>query len=123
MENRFSDVEYLSWAKNIKIRDGYRCQVCSKRGGRIHAHHMNAWSYFIEQRYDLKNGVTLCTFCHDKFHSIFGKGENTIFQFVQFKKMFSLVKENYFKQQAENLSFLISEENDSENELEEKIIS
>ena len=90
MENRFLDPNYLIWAKNVKIRDGYRCQVCSRRGGQIHAHHMNAWSSFPEQRYFLKNGVTLCTTCHNKFHSVFGKGENTVFQFVQFKKMISM---------------------------------
>jgi predicted restriction endonuclease len=126
VENRFTDPEYQSWAKNVKIRDGYRCQVCSKRGGAIHAHHMNAWSYFTEQRYDLKNGVTLCTICHDKFHSVFGKGENTVFQFVQFKKMFSLIKKSFFKQFEENFLFLENSDekisSEEEGEMNERII-
>lgn len=118
MENRFLDPEYQSWAKNVKIRDGYRCQVCSKRGGAIHAHHMNAWSFYPEQRYDLKNGITLCTICHDKFHSIFGKGENTVFQFVQFKKMFFLIKKIYLEQNGENLMLSAMEENLNSEEID-----
>ena len=35
------------------------------------AHHKNSGSYFEEERFDLDNGVTLCSPCHIKFHCDF----------------------------------------------------
>ena len=52
------------WAKKVKERDDYTCQICGDRGGRLHSDHILPFIYFEEFRYDLFNGRTLCVECH-----------------------------------------------------------
>lgn len=93
MFERWDDPQAVEWAKNIKIRDNYICQICHKYGIPLNSHHLNSWDLFIEQRYDLDNGITLCVRCHERFHSIYGRGKNTRFQFLQFKKSMLLFRQ------------------------------
>ena len=55
------------WAKTVKDRDEWTCQLCGmslhKIGGHANAHHiLKKQSYRL--RYDLLNGVCLCQGCH-----------------------------------------------------------
>lgn len=77
------------WRTAIFARDDYTCQVCSARNGNgkrivLNAHHLNGWNWDIEGRFDLDNGITLCTTCHNDFHDKYGGGNNTKEQFVEF---------------------------------------
>jgi len=81
MNDRSADKKFVKWARQIKERDNYLCQLCDRRGLALNSHHINSWDDFIEQRYDLKNGITLCERCHSFLHSIYGKGRNTRMQF------------------------------------------
>lgn len=67
-------------------RDKYTCQVCNQVGGKLNAHHLDGWNWAIDKRFDTDNGVTLCEGCHDEFHNIYGKGNNTKEQFKEFKE-------------------------------------
>lgn len=69
--------EYRIWRAQVIRRDGI-CQVpgCGSREHRV-AHHMNSGSYFPEERYDPKNGVTLCGKCHMNFHNNFKRSYRT----------------------------------------------
>lgn len=81
-------IELYNWRKAVFIRDNYTCQICKKIGGTLNAHHMNSWHWCIKERLDLDNGVTLCGgkgSCHNKFHSIYGRKNNTKEQFIEFK--------------------------------------
>ena len=92
MQNtRDADAKHIHWARNVKERDNYTCQICRAIGVRLHSHHLNSYDIFVDQRYILDNGITLCSVCHEKFHVIFGKGSNTKFQFEQFKKSRELI--------------------------------
>lgn len=71
------------WRLKIYEKDHYTCQRCLKRGKNLVAHHLNAWNKFPEQRFDTKNGVTLCRFCHLKFHKKYGFGSNDANQFQE----------------------------------------
>jgi len=60
--------QYISWRKNVFERDKYKCQKCGCIGGNLHAHHIKPFAKYIELRFDLDNGLTLCFDCHKKVH-------------------------------------------------------
>lgn len=60
--------EYKEWRKQVFQRDNYTCQFCGVRGGRLNAHHIKAFSKDIKNRFNTKNGITLCYNCHKNLH-------------------------------------------------------
>jgi len=56
----------------VLARDDFRCRICGKRGGALHADHIMPFALFPELRLDLKNGRTLCVKCH-RGTSTYGK--------------------------------------------------
>ena len=67
----------LLWSQAVRSRVGYKCEICGvKRGDivnekavKIDAHHLI--SKYIKNsplKYDIRNGVCLCSSCH-KFHA------------------------------------------------------
>lgn len=81
--------EYIQWRKGVFERDGYHCQCCGAHNGdgryvELHAHHILNWKDNPENRYDISNGVTLCVACHNAFHSVYGKHNNTYEQLIEF---------------------------------------
>lgn len=85
--SRKDDYGYIKWAQEVKRRDHYTCFICGRRGVALHSHHLNAWADYPEQRYDVSNGVSLCTFHHEDFHERYGKGKNTEEQFREYKSI------------------------------------
>lgn len=83
--DRKDDYSYIRWAQNVKRRDHYTCSICGRKGVQLNSHHLNAWAEYPNERYDVDNGTTLCTFHHEDFHAKFGKGKNTKEQFKQYK--------------------------------------
>lgn len=67
-ENRLlrNSAQYDSWRSAVFARDDYTCQCCGKKGGRLTAHHIKAWSLYPALRFDVPNGQTLCRPCHQK---------------------------------------------------------
>lgn len=90
--SRFEDSNYVKWARRIKERDAFTCQVCGLRRSSLHSHHINSWDVFVAERYDLNNGITLCKTCHEKFHQVYGKGFNTKYQFMEFRDLVAVIK-------------------------------
>lgn len=67
-------IEYKQWRSAVFKRDNYTCQECGRKrvkGDRVllEAHHIKPYSLFVEYRYVLSNGLTLCRECHDKTKS------------------------------------------------------
>ena len=62
-------IEYKTWRKQVFERDDYTCQKCGERGKVINAHHIKPWKDFVELRYDVSNGITLCNKHHIELHS------------------------------------------------------
>jgi hypothetical protein len=82
--------EYRMWRASV-IRRDKRCVVC----GTIHnrqAHHMNHATYFQDERYDMDNGVTLCTTCHMQFHCNYKRSYQTKCTKYDFNNFMDLVK-------------------------------
>lgn len=98
--DRKDDYLYIRWAKAVKNRDFHCCQLCGFVGGDLNSHHLNAWNSYPDQRYDMDNGVTLCFGCHERFHAIYGKGENTAEQYYEFEKMYGILLKSFKKKQA-----------------------
>ncbi|HFJ9293586.1 TPA: HNH endonuclease [Bacillus cereus] len=77
---------YGVWRRKVYERDNFICQCCGySKGGTLVAHHLDGYSWCVEKRIDLDNGVTLCDNCHNKFHLIYGLRNNTRQQFITFK--------------------------------------
>ncbi len=98
-EDRSDDSKYVSWARAIKVRDNFSCVLCGKGnndGVYLESHHLCSWDWDIQNRYNLDNGVTLCSNsgckAHQFFHQIFGYGGNHSYQFEQFKKIYKIFK-------------------------------
>ena len=82
---------YISFIKSVLKRDNYYCQCCNSRS-KLVVHHMDGYSWCIERRTDISNGITLCKNCHKNFHKIYGYGNNTEKQWNEYI--------NYIKESA-----------------------
>ena len=56
------------WAKILFKRDGYKCLICKKVGGKLNAHHIKSWKEYPKLKFDINNGITLCDKCHRLTH-------------------------------------------------------
>jgi hypothetical protein len=70
---RFKDPAYITWRKDVLVRDGYICRDCEKQCKKhekgLVAHHEKPYATNPELRLEVSNGVTLCRECHIARHS------------------------------------------------------
>jgi hypothetical protein len=71
-----NSAEYKFWRESVFKRDLYTCQICGIRSQAgqsvtLHADHIKPFAYFIDLRFELANGRTLCRDCH-KLTDIYG---------------------------------------------------
>ncbi|WZL56185.1 hypothetical protein SP3_00126 [Bacillus phage fHSPT3] len=78
--------EYTEWVRSVYERDNYTCVKCGKRGGTLHAHHINSYSRFPELRVEVSNGATLCEEDHKEFHRLYGIHKFTAEDFYEYLK-------------------------------------
>ena len=68
-ENVRKSSDYSNWRILVFDRDDFTCQDCHKKGGNLHAHHIELFSDNPNLRFDINNGITLCLNCHAKRHN------------------------------------------------------
>lgn len=75
---------YKEFVQLVLKRDDYTCQCCGDRGhNNLVVHHLYAYNKYRELRTVVSNGITLCSECHNKYHSMYGKGNNTKEEFIE----------------------------------------
>lgn len=87
--------EFKKWSLKVKQRDDFRCQCCGKRNDKLESHHINSWDEYKSERFDIENGVTLCSGCHKNFHKDEGFGSNNKHQFKSW-----MIKRNIMKRKG-----------------------
>ncbi len=55
---------HKNWRKAVFVRDNYTCVICRTPGLEIQADHIKCFAHNPNNRYDVKNGRTLCISCH-----------------------------------------------------------
>ena len=62
-----NDSAYQDWRMNVWKRDRFKCKISDKNcNGRLEAHHILPWRDFVELRYEINNGITLCHAHHPR---------------------------------------------------------
>jgi len=59
---------YQDWRHNVMLRDGFACARCGDVNGPLHAHHIKHWARYVDLRFEVSNGLTLCRDCHAREH-------------------------------------------------------
>jgi hypothetical protein len=57
-------LEYRLFREAVLKRDDYTCQICGKRGVRLHVDHIKSYRKYPELRTDINNGRVVCFPCH-----------------------------------------------------------
>lgn len=83
-KSRVNSVEgYEEFSRIVKQRDGFKCILCGSKKD-LQVHHLNSFSSDEANQINPLNGVTLCKDCHEGFHRIYGKKDNTREQFDEY---------------------------------------
>lgn len=75
--------EYIEWRNEVFKRDNYTCIISGVKRS-IVAHHLNGYNWYKEGRTDINNGITISVELHKEFHEVYGYGNNTKEQFIEF---------------------------------------
>lgn len=87
--NRDSETPgYNEWRTTIVNRDK-KC-VCCGLDKHLEAHHLFGYKENPSLAVNESNGITLCKFCHDKYHSVYGLRDINPVDFVDFIKRFGV---------------------------------
>lgn len=66
--------EYRRFRRTVLMRDKW-CKCCGFHK-KLEVHHINGYRNHESLRLDVHNGITLCKYCHRKYHAIYGKTRN-----------------------------------------------
>lgn len=92
LSERTSD-DYNKWRDSVYEKDWYTCQCCgASEGIEKNAHHLYNFAENEDLKYDVDNGILLCSCCHHiksngSFHNIFGTRNNTPEQLEEYINM------------------------------------
>lgn len=72
------DPEYRKMKKRVRQRDNNTCQCCGYHSNKkthhhLEVHHIFGYKDHLDYRTEDSNCITLCSDCHKKYHSLYGK--------------------------------------------------
>ena len=79
-----STPEYRSWVKEVLQTGNHVCLCCGHTGKFLEAHHLNGYHCDEASRHEVSNGIVLCWWCHQVFHFVYGRKNNTAEQWTLF---------------------------------------
>lgn len=79
MSRNYDDWIYKDFRLSVLKRDNFTCQMCRSKK-KLNVHHIIKWASASSLRFDVSNGITLCTFCHKKIN---GKESSYIQYFTE----------------------------------------
>lgn len=103
-----TSLEYNKWRDDVYGKDWYTCQCCGQyKNIEKNAHHLYNFSKYDDKKFDIDNGITLCSKCHhikekESFHNLYGTSNNTPEQLEEYIN-------NKRKQLGINIPFSIDE--------------
>lgn len=83
-KNRIQTKEHQRWSKTVMKLYDFTCQYCDTVGQDLESHHIESWNSNKKLRLEISNGICFCKPCHREFHRIYGKGNNTKLQLIEF---------------------------------------
>lgn len=100
--------EYKKMKKRVRQRDGNTCQCCGYHSSKkthhhLEVHHIYGYKDHLDYRVEDSNCITLCSECHKKYHSLYGKKNITPFTFIQFIKEYHDYYNTDFQTTFDNL--------------------
>lgn len=86
--NKLADVskdpKIVDWSKKVISKFNNTCIKCGKHFDKgLNAHHLNSKDWDKDNMYNIDNGVPLCNECHQDYHMLYGYGNNTEEQFLE----------------------------------------
>ena len=81
--------DYNNWRQSVLKRDDFKCVVCGDIEN-LEAHHMYGYKENPNLATETSNGITLCKWCHKKYHSKYGLKNINPVDFVKFIKRFGV---------------------------------
>ncbi len=67
-KNSRNSKKYQDWRISVYSRDGHKCLNCGSTEV-LNAHHIIPWKVDESLRFDISNGMTLCSACHTRLES------------------------------------------------------
>lgn len=81
---------YRRWVSDVKERDKV-CQCCGfPKDKHLVAHHIYGYENYPSLRVELSNGILLCKYCHNRYHSLYGVANANAYDFAEYMKRFSV---------------------------------
>ena len=78
------DPKIVDWSKKVISKFNNTCIKCGKHFDKgLNAHHLNSKDWDKDNMYNVDNGVPLCNECHQDYHMLYGYGNNTEEQFLE----------------------------------------
>lgn len=85
--------EYQEFRNMVLRRDRF-CQCCGYDKNHKHmvVHHIMGFKNYPTLGYNEDNGIVLCKWCHEKYHSIYGKKNPNAVTFAKFMNKYGVIR-------------------------------